>query len=95
MRFSNTPSVEGLVEHEPGGVRPGHGLECRQIDIAVAVGGDLAHCVAAHHRGGRVGAVGGVGHDDLAARAVAARVVVGADHRHAGKLALRAGHRRQ
>ena len=38
--------------------------------------------------------MGRVGHHDFAARRVAARVVVGADHRHAGEFAVRAGHRR-
>jgi hypothetical protein len=50
---------------------------------------------AAHRRGGRVRAVRGLRHDDLVAREVAPGAVVRADHRHAGELALRAGHRRQ
>ncbi len=35
------------------------------------------------------------GHDDLDAREVVARLVVRADHRHAGEFALRARHRRE
>ena len=32
-------------------------------------------------------------HDDLIARRIGARAVIGADHRHAGELAMRAGER--
>ena len=80
-------------QHQAGGLRADGGFQRGQIDVAIAVGGDLAHRVAAHHRRGRIGAVGAIRHQDLAARRVAARVVVGADHRHAGKFALCPGHR--
>ena len=56
---------------------------------------DLADGAAACRRRGRVGAVRGVGHDDFGALGVAAMAVIRHDHRHAGELALRAGHRRQ
>ncbi len=46
-------------------------------------------------RGRRIRAVRGIRHDDLVPRLVAARAMIGADHRNAGELALRAGHRRQ
>ena len=56
---------------------------------------DFLHRAAAHRRGRGVGAVRGIGHDDLDAREVLARLVVRTNHGHAGKLALRARHRRQ
>ena len=96
--------LDGLLEHAEGGrigqhqagsVRPHRGCKRHQIDVAFAVGGNLLHRVAAHHGAGRVGAVRGVGHQDFAARTVAARIMVGADHGDAGKLALRARHGRQ
>ena len=36
-----------------------------------------------------------VGHDDFVAGEIAARAVIGADHRDAGELAVRAGHGRE
>jgi len=86
--------VDGLVRHQSGGVRADGGTQRLQIDIAFAVGGNLAHRVATHHCSGGIGAVRGVGNDDLAAGVVIARIVIGADHRHAGEFTLRAGHRR-
>ena len=65
------------------------------VDVAIIQCWNLAHRVATHHCGGRVGAVRRIGHDDLASRRVAARIVVGADHRHAGELTLRPGGRDQ
>ena len=56
---------------------------------------NLAHGAAAHRCRRRIGAVRGVGHDDLGALAIAAMAVIRHDHRHAGELALRAGHRRE
>ena len=84
-----------MVSISPAVCGPTAALQRGQIDVAVAVGGDLAHRVAAHHRRGRIGAVRRIRHQDLGASRVAARVVIGADHRHAGKFALRARHRRE
>ena len=53
------------------------------------------HHAAAHGGGGGIGAVRRDRHDDLVARQVAARAVIGADHGDAGELAVRAGHGRQ
>jgi hypothetical protein len=39
--------------------------------------------------------VSGIGNQYLAARRIAASVVIGADHGHAGELPLRTGHGRQ
>ncbi len=74
---------------------PTAALQRVEVDVAVRQRRDLLHRAAAHRRGGRIGAVRRVGHDDLGAGEVAARAVIGADHRHAGELALRTGHRRQ
>ena len=72
---------------------PTAAFSASSVDVALGVDRDLAHHAAAHRRGRRVGAVRGLGHDDLVARQIAARAVVGADHRDAGELAVRAGHR--
>ena len=53
------------------------------------------HDAAAHRGGRRIGAVRRLRHDDFVAREIAARAVIGADHRDAGELAVRAGHRRE
>ena len=63
--------------------------------VAAAVALDLDDFHADHGGGGRVGAVGRVGHQDLRALGVAAIEVVGAEDQHAGELALRAGRRLQ
>ncbi len=84
-----------IGQHQARRARAHHRLQRGEIDIAVAVGRNLLHRIAAHHRRRRIGAVGGVGHDDLAARGVAARLVIGADHGHPGELPLGPGHRRE
>ena len=56
---------------------------------------NLLHRAAAHRRRRGIGAVRRVGNDDLGAGMVVARLVIGADHRDARELALRAGHRRE
>ena len=55
-----------IGEHQPRGLRADRGLERGEIDVALAVGGDLAHDVAAHHRRRRIGAVRRIRHQDLA-----------------------------
>jgi len=89
------PERGRIGEHQPGGLRPDRVAQRRQIDVALAVGGNFTHDVAAHCRGGRVGSVRSVRHHDFLSRMVAAVAVIGANHRHTGKLALRAGHRRE
>ena len=84
-----------IGQHDPGGLRAEGLAQGLKVDVAVVQRGDLADLVAAHDRGGGVGPVRGVGDEDLPPGAVAARVVVGADHRHPGELALRARRRRQ
>ena len=81
-----------IGEHDPGGRRPNRALERVEIHVAVLVARDLLHAAAAHRGGGGIRAVGGLRHDDLRARRIAARAVIGADHRHARKLALRSRH---
>ncbi|HKQ26384.1 MAG TPA: hypothetical protein VJT81_18200 [Burkholderiales bacterium] len=71
------------------------GSQCVEVDVAFAVSRHLGHRVAAHGRGGWVGAVRCIGNDDLVTGVVAACAVIGADHRYTGEFALRAGHRRQ
>ena len=82
-------------QHDAGGLRADRVAQRRDVHVAVAAGGDLAHVEAGHDGRGRVGAVGGIGHQDLAPGRVAAGVVVGADHHDAGELALGAGGRRE
>ena len=76
-------------QHDAGGLWTQHLFQRLDIDVTVVQRRDLTHRVATHHCGGRVGAVRCIGHDDLASRRVATRIVVGADHRHAGKFTLR------
>ena len=84
----------GIGQHQTRGLRPDRGAQALDVDIAVAIGGDLAHREAAHGRGGGIGAVRRIRHDDLRARVVATRGVPRANHRHTGELALGARHRR-
>ncbi len=95
MRRSKTPSVLGFVSMMPAVAGDSAASSAAMSTSPFGQRRDLAHLHAAHRRGRRVRAVRGVGHDDLGAREVAARAVVGADHRDAGELALGAGHRRQ
>ena len=66
------------------------GAQRIEIDAAVRAGGDVHHLIAAHCCGGRVGAVGGVGHDDLRAVKIAAVGVIGLDEQNARELTVRA-----
>ena len=83
----------GIGEHQSGGVFAQHLPEGLQIHTAVGGGGNVHHLIAAHGGSGRVGAVGGVGDDDLGAAAVAPRLVVLLDEQDAGELAVGAGGR--
>ena len=95
MWRSNTPIVDGLVSMMPAVCGPTAALSASRSMSPFGSVGISLHRAAAHRRGRRVGAVRGVGHDDLDAREVLAGLVVRTNHRHAGELALRARHRRQ
>jgi hypothetical protein len=84
-----------IGQHQAGRARAHRRAQRVEVDVALGVGRNLARLVTAHHRGGGIGAMRRVRHQDLVARVVAARGVIGADHGDAGELALRAGHRRQ
>ena len=84
----------GVGEHQRGGLfvhLPRKGLE---IDAALGVGLEILDRVAADGRGGRVGAVGRVGDENLLAR-IALRLVPCADEQDSRELAMRAGGRLQ
>ena len=74
-------------EHQAGDVLVGLGAQVLDVDAAVLVGADLDDLVAAHRHRRRVGAVRGVGGQDLRAL-VAAVLVVGAREQDAGELAV-------
>jgi hypothetical protein len=93
-RFLEYAERRRIGQHQSGGLRTDCGFQRVDVDGAGGIGRDFLDRVAAHGRGRRVGAVRRVRHDDLAPRGVAARIVVGADHRHPGELAVRARHRR-
>ena len=84
-----------IGEHDAGGVRTHGRLQRLDVHVAFVVDGNLFDDAAAHGGGGRVGAVRRLGHDDFVARQIAARAVIGTDHRHAGEFAVRAGHGRE
>ena len=81
-------------EHQAGDVVVGLGAQVVDVDAAALVGADLDDLVAGHRHRRRVGAVRGVGREDLGA-VLAAVLVVGAGEQHAGELAVRAGGRLQ
>ena len=83
-----------IGQHQAGGVRTDGRFQRFDVDAAGRVGGNFLDRVAAHRRRRRVGAVRGIRHDDFAPCGVAARIVVGANHRHPGEFAMRARHRR-
>jgi hypothetical protein len=84
-----------IRQHDAGGCRTHRRLQRLDIHVAIGIAGNLLDDESAHGRGCRVGAVRRLRHDDFGACRITARSVVGTDHRHAGKLALRAGHRRE
>ena len=81
----------GVGEHEAGGVRPRSGAQGLHIHTPVGGGGDVYHRVPHHGRRGRVGAVGGVGDQDLGPPCVPPVMVVGLDEQQARKLPVGAG----
>ena len=64
-------------------------LSASQVDVPVHVGGDDDDAVAGHHRTRGIGAVRRGGDQDDVAMALISALVIGADHREPGKLALR------
>ncbi len=89
------PESVGQGEHEGGhAIVQGRG-QGLHVSVALIVRGHRYHLEAAHGGSGRVGAVGGIGHQDAGAALLAPVGQVGLDHQDAGKLALGAGRRRQ
>ena len=81
----------GVGEHEPGGVRPGGRAQGLQVHAALGIGGHVDHSEAAHGGGGRVGAVGGIGDQDLGPGWVPPVQVVFFYHQQGGELPVGPG----
>ena len=94
MFSSKSPERVGVGEHQAGDVVGRLLAQVVDVDPAALVGRDLDHLVAGHRHGRRVGPVGRVGGQHLAAL-LAAVGVVGAGEQQAGQLAVRAGRRLQ
>ena len=86
------PERVRVREHQARDVVAGLRAQVVDVDAAALVGADLDDLVAGHRHRRGVGAVGGVGREDLGA-VLAAVLVVGAGEQHAGELAVRAGAR--
>ncbi len=84
-----------IGEHDAGGARTERLFQRLHVSVAVRQRWNFDYGAAAHRRRRRIRAVRGIRHDDLRPLHVATRAVIGADHRHARELALRARHRRQ
>ena len=69
----------------------GLGAQVGEIDIAVVVAGDHLHRHPGHHGARRVGAVGGARDQANLPPALAAALVIAADHQEPGVLTLAAG----
>ena len=93
MRFENAQRI-GVRDHQPGHVFGDGFLQRRKIQQALFVRPDVFHHVARDGRRGRVGAVRGVGNQDLLAR-VALLFEQRADQQDTRQLALRARRRLQ
>ena len=85
------PHRVGVGQHQTGGVRPHGAAQGLHIHAAVFAGGDVHHREARHDGGGRIGAVGGVGDDDLGPGGVVPPGVVRLDEQQAGELAVGPG----
>ena len=85
--IKNTNSIR-IGEHQSGGVRPHSAAQGFHVHAAVGAGGDVHHREPCHDGGSRVGAVGGVGDDDLRPGRVATVDVVRLDEQQPGKLAV-------
>ena len=94
MFASNSPSVFGLVSIRQATSSSAFARRSSTSTPPSLVGADLDDLVAGHRHRRRVGAVRGVGREDLRA-VLAAVLVVGAGEQHAGELAVRAGARLQ
>ncbi len=80
----------GIGDHERGDVLGDDALERRHIQHAAFVGADVLDRVAGDGGGGGIGAVRGIGNQDLLAR-IAALFEQRANQQDAGQLAVRAG----
>ncbi len=83
----------GIGHHEPHQVRAvllDEPFQDRQVDVAAAVRRHLDDLEARHGGGGRIRAVGRIGHEDDVAMRLALVVQVLAHHQHAGELAVSA-----
>ena len=78
-------------QHNAGGLRSNSLSQRLHIDIALAVGGDLAHLVSTHDGGCRIGSMGRIRHQDLVTPGIAIGLMIGPDHGHTGELTLRPG----
>ena len=75
-----------LCEHYPRQAVVGLGAERVDGYVAVGVGRDRDDVEPGHGRGGRIGAMGGVGYEHLAALSLAAGLERRADREHTGQL---------
>ena len=80
----------GVGQHQAGDAGVGLRAQVVDVDAPVRVGGQLHDLEARHRHGRRVGAVGRVGREHLAA-VLAPVLVVGPRQQHPGELAVRAG----
>ena len=88
----------GVGDHQRGqivGVGLGFRAQVGEVDVAVLVAGHHLHGHPGHHRARRIGAVGGARNQADVAPALAAALVIAADHQEPGVLALAAGVRLQ
>ena len=81
----------GVGEHEGGGVGAGGRPQGLQVHAALRIGGHVDHGEAAHGGGGRVGAVGGVGDQDLGPGGISPVQVVLLHHQQGGEFPVGAG----
>ena len=69
----------------------GLGAQVGEIDVAVLVAGDHLHRHPGHHGARRIGAMGGARDQANLPPALAAALVIAADHQEPGVLSLAAG----
>ena len=78
----------GVGEHQTGGIRSHGGAQGVQIHAAFGIGGHRHHRKTRHDGGSRVGAVGGIRHNNFGAGGVATALMVAADEQQAGVLSV-------
>ena len=78
----------GIGQHQAGCIRANGGLEGLHVDTAVRPGRDIDHREARHNRRGGIGAMGGVGDDNLGAAQISAACMVGLNQQQARELAV-------